>query len=116
VRFLLDENVPLAAAAAMRERGFDTLHVVEAGLQGRTDHEVVEAAIADGRVVVTQDYRDFSVLADALHLGRRDFPGILFVSGSLVRQGPGALAAAVERLVTRTGGLATGGTLWLSAE
>lgn len=116
MRLLLDENVPLAAAAALRERGFDALHVVEVGLQGRADHDVVEAAIADGRVVVTRDYRDFSVLAEVLHRGRRAFPGILLVSGALGRQGPGALAAAVARLEARAGGVGTGATLWLSAD
>jgi hypothetical protein len=42
IRLLLDEDVPILLAMALRERGFDALHVTEAGLSGATDPTVFE--------------------------------------------------------------------------
>ena len=59
---LLDENIHPAVAAELSRRGADAKTVSEANLLGAPDSEVLEAAINEGRVVVTHD-SDFGTLA-----------------------------------------------------
>lgn len=116
LRILLDENVHLGAAEALRSRGFDAVHVVEAGLQRSSDAMLLEVSIAQGRVLVTRDYSDFAVLVTTLHRMKRSFPGVLYASVSLPAESPGALADAVVRFVSRHGVVPPGTVAWLTAE
>jgi hypothetical protein len=116
LRILLDENVHLGAAAALRSRGLDTVHVGETGLQGSSDVMVLEASIAQDRILVTRDYSDFAVLVTNLHRTKRSFPGVLYASVSLPAESPGALADAVVRFASRPGGVPPGTVAWLTAE
>jgi predicted nuclease of predicted toxin-antitoxin system len=55
VRFLLDENVALALAAALREAGHEARHILEIG-RARTPDEIVRAlAIESDEVIITGD-------------------------------------------------------------
>ena len=67
IRFQLDEHIPNAVADALRHRGIDVLTVAEAGLIGIPDEELLAHALADGRVLVTQD-------GDFIGLDRRRHP------------------------------------------
>ncbi len=71
VKLLLDENVSPAAAIALRADGLDVYHVRDRGLLGVTDHELLERAYAEDRIVVTSNVCDFEKLARAreLHAG-----------------------------------------------
>jgi predicted nuclease of predicted toxin-antitoxin system len=55
VKFLLDENMPRSLQAGMTERGFDVWHAVDIGLRGRPDEEVLAAAAAADRIIITRD-------------------------------------------------------------
>jgi predicted nuclease of predicted toxin-antitoxin system len=59
---LTDENLDPDVVASLRQFGFDVLDVVEAGLEGSTDVDLLRLAAAQGRVVVTHD-ADFGTLA-----------------------------------------------------
>lgn len=59
---LVDENVRDEVAVWLRSQGFDVRTVAAAGLSGSTDLKVLQAAVSEGRVVVTRD-RDFGKLA-----------------------------------------------------
>jgi predicted nuclease of predicted toxin-antitoxin system len=59
---LTDENLDAEVVASLRQFGFDVLDVVEAGLQGSTDVDLLRLATAQGRVVITHD-ADFGTLA-----------------------------------------------------
>ena len=59
---LADENIHPRVVQALREQGKDVSTVLEVGLSGRPDTEVLEKARGDGRVVVTHD-GDFGRLA-----------------------------------------------------
>ncbi len=95
-RFLCDENVNRKVIAALRDRGIDAVHVVECGLMGADDTEIMAAAVTDDRIVVTSDYTDFGALV-GLHTrhGIR-FPGVLFISPSIPQGDAGALLQAIE--------------------
>ncbi|MFO0949673.1 MAG: DUF5615 family PIN-like protein [Isosphaeraceae bacterium] len=70
IRFHLDENRPLAIAAGPRRRGIDVTTTPALGFIGAADEAQAAHALAEGRVVVTQD-RDFLRLhaAGVAHAG-----------------------------------------------
>jgi hypothetical protein len=51
----LDENIPGAIAELMRAREFDVDTVLEESLGGRSDPDVLAAATAEGRMLMTLD-------------------------------------------------------------
>jgi len=61
MRPLLDANLSPRVAEALRDAGFDAVHVADLGLLTATDDEIFDRAAADGLVVVTAD-SDFGAL------------------------------------------------------
>jgi predicted nuclease of predicted toxin-antitoxin system len=55
VKFKLDENLPVSSAAILADAGHDVDTVGQEGLSGAPDPEVVAAAAAAGRVLVSLD-------------------------------------------------------------
>ena len=70
IRFLLDEHVPHALAHGLRLRGVTALTLVDVGLLGADDGEIIAYALQESLVIFTQD-DDFLSLAahDANHAG-----------------------------------------------
>jgi predicted nuclease of predicted toxin-antitoxin system len=75
ISFHLDENCDPRIAAGLRLHGVDVTTTPEAGLLQASDEEQLAYALAQGRVVVTQD-TDFLRIAAA----GRESPGITFYS------------------------------------
>ena len=69
MRLLLDRGIARRAAARLRDRGFDAVHLSERGLVQLPDLGVLELAASEGRVVVTLD-ADFSALLALSGAGR----------------------------------------------
>ncbi|WP_420642191.1 DUF5615 family PIN-like protein [Candidatus Leptofilum sp.] len=67
IRFHLDENVDPVIAKALLQYGIDVTTTVDAGLRTLSDHEHLEYATKDGRVVVTHD-------SDFLRMARQGDP------------------------------------------
>jgi predicted nuclease of predicted toxin-antitoxin system len=63
MKFIIDENLPPRLAAWLRERGHDAVHVVDTGLTGQADTNIVALARQEQRTVITQD-SDFDDAAD----------------------------------------------------
>lgn len=61
MKLLLDQGLPLSAAALLRDVGIDTIHVSEIGLFAAEDAEIIQKAREKERVVVTLD-ADFHTL------------------------------------------------------
>lgn len=59
IRLLLDEDVQLGLAKALRDRNIDVLSVHDIGRKGLTDEEQIEFAAANGRTIFTYNVRDF---------------------------------------------------------
>jgi hypothetical protein len=55
VRFKLDENLPVSSAAILTGAGHDVDTVTDEGLIGALDRDVVAAATAAGRILVSLD-------------------------------------------------------------
>ena len=55
MKFKLDENLPGSSARALVKAGHDVDTVADEGLTGAVDPDVVAAATAEGRVLITLD-------------------------------------------------------------
>ena len=73
IRLLLDEHYPGWAGAELRRRGIDAVSIQAEypWLQGASDTAVLRAAVAERRVVVTEDVSTFpaAVIAVPNHVG-----------------------------------------------
>lgn len=92
MRLLLDENVDRGAVSVLRSEGFDALQSSEACGRGATDEQVLAAAIAFERVVVTHD-RAFGLLAAR----RRDL-GLPACSVLLLRPGTATIDEILQAI------------------
>ncbi len=82
MRLALDEMYPPALAQELRAAGLDALTVAELGLAGRSDPDVFAAAVAQRRVLLTENVADFARIA-ADHLTRgAQHPGVLIALSS----------------------------------
>jgi predicted nuclease of predicted toxin-antitoxin system len=82
VKLLLDENLSPAAAVALAADGIDACHVRDRGILGASDHDVLERAYQEDRVLVTSNVDDFVKLAAA----REIHAGIVLIErGGLLR-------------------------------
>jgi len=55
VRFLVDEQLPIALAHWIADRGYVAEHVSEVGLSMQPDHTIVRHAACTRAVIVTKD-------------------------------------------------------------
>jgi predicted nuclease of predicted toxin-antitoxin system len=54
VKFLVDNQLPVALAQHLQTRGFDCQHVLEVGLAEASDAEVCRYADEQGRIIITK--------------------------------------------------------------
>lgn len=73
VCYFTDEHIAPAIASGLRKRGVDVLTIVEAGLLGAEDEDLLAFARDEERVIVTQD-RDFLRIAAQVD----DPPGVVY--------------------------------------
>jgi hypothetical protein len=73
IRFHLDENCDPRIAAGLRLHGIDVTTAADAGLRRASDQRHVAYAIAQGRVILTQDTDFLRIAASG-----QEHPGILF--------------------------------------
>lgn len=66
VRLYLDEDVDIALAAALRQRGVDVLTTLEAGKSQQKDDGELAFATQTGRALFTHNRRDFARLHKAM--------------------------------------------------
>ncbi|HEY4640453.1 MAG TPA: DUF5615 family PIN-like protein [Thermoanaerobaculia bacterium] len=63
MKVLLDEGLPRRAAALLRDRGLDVVHLTEIAEPSTADPLILEWARANGRIIVTLDADFHSLLA-----------------------------------------------------
>ncbi|MDQ3978236.1 MAG: DUF5615 family PIN-like protein [Actinomycetota bacterium] len=62
MRWLLDEMLPRVAAEQLNRRRHDAISVYDIDLTGADDVEVFTRAVAEDRVLVTENFADYSLL------------------------------------------------------
>jgi hypothetical protein len=93
VPFYLDVHIPLAIAEQLRRRGVDVVHAVEEGTDRLEDHELLELAKRQGRVMVTQDI-GFRLMSEDWQRQGRGFAGLF--SGDQLAASIGRWVADLE--------------------
>ena len=103
MKLLLDQGLPLTAAALLRSRGYDTVHTGEFGLAMADDAEILLLALAEGRMVITLD-ADFHAL---LAISGASSPSVIRIRIERLRAE--AVADLVQKLIERWGALLEAG-------
>jgi predicted nuclease of predicted toxin-antitoxin system len=89
-RLLLDEDVWAGLAPALRKAGYDAVSISELKRKGLADPEQMAYAIAQNRVFLTHNIRDFAPLAQLYAEQEIEHPGIIvaaqFEKGVLLRR------------------------------
>ena len=99
MRWLLDEMLPHATADNLNEQGHDAVSVVETDLRSAADEVVYATAVAQDRVLVTEDEGDFGrILRQAFEAGDEVVPVVVVRRTRLGRRGamPSNLARALH--------------------
>jgi predicted nuclease of predicted toxin-antitoxin system len=97
VRFLLDEDLHPAVAAAAWDLGVDAVSVHELKQRGRSDHDLLELAAERGRVLVTRNHADFLYWTQEFYQAGRGHAGVLLVGPGFPNDQPGTLARTLRR-------------------
>ena len=90
-RVLLDQGLPPAAAALLRDAGWDAVHVREIGMVRASDPEIVDRAEGEQRACVTLDQDFHRYLA----ISGRTRPSVILIRAQ------GLDAAGVFQLLVR---------------
>lgn len=72
MKFLIDECLPHQFATRMAMRGYpDSVHPIHIGMRGRRDDQLVQLALADDRIIITSNARDYRDLlaGQSVHAG-----------------------------------------------
>ncbi len=93
---LADENIHPEVVAHLRRQGKDIVTVLEQGLDGQSDEEILHQAFQTSRVVLTHD-ADFGTLTV---LRGKPFTGIIYLRPGHIR--PEFTIQSLETLADRT--------------
>lgn len=94
MKIKLDENVPRLVGDTLTAAGHEVDTVVQEGIGGAPDPDVLHAAAADGRLLITQD-RGFGNLTRSVTA----HGGVVVLRQPQPRQDPTSVVAAVTRLL-----------------
>jgi len=95
VRFYLDEHIPATSARLARSEGTDIVSAQELGKLNYPDRMHLLDALAEGRALVTQDYRDFAALNTEFQVRGIVVTGILLLPNSMATNDFAGIAAAI---------------------
>jgi predicted nuclease of predicted toxin-antitoxin system len=97
LRFLLDEDLPPAAAEIARNLVLDAVSVHEISRRGYSDHEQLRFAADEERIFVTRNRNDFLLLTVEFYRTGEPHPGVLITPRSLPNDRPERMAHALKR-------------------
>jgi predicted nuclease of predicted toxin-antitoxin system len=99
VRLFVDECLSPRIATRLNETGrHDAVHPLHVGRRGEPDHQILARCIAEDRVIVTENGRDFRQLVAGADL----YPGIMILP-SISREGTWQLLQAAIAFVEARG-------------
>lgn len=94
---------PPALADALRDGGLDATTVAEMGMTGRSDPDVLAAASASDRVLLTENVADFArICAERLSAGHHH-PGVLIALSSRFSRRPAGIPRLAKAVQATTG-------------
>jgi len=114
LRLLLDEMYASVHAEALRAVDVDTLTVIELGLAGSSDPDVIAAAVAQGRALLTENVADFTrISAEHLSAGQHH-PGVLIALSSRFSRRSAGIPSLVQAILGVAGRELTDCLIYLS--
>jgi predicted nuclease of predicted toxin-antitoxin system len=103
LKLLLDEMYPPALAKALREAGIEASTALELALTGRSDPDLLAAAIAQGYTVLTENVADFArISAEHVTAGHHHSGVLIALSSRFTRRpvGISPLVAAITAVAS----------------
>jgi predicted nuclease of predicted toxin-antitoxin system len=107
VKFKTDENLPLEAAATLRESGFDVATVLDENLSGSDDQVIAARVRSEDRILLTLDLDFANIQAYPPH----EHPGIIVLR--LKSQDKATVIAYVRRMAAALDRRSPVGELWI---
>lgn len=104
MKFLVDEMFSPTVARLLREAGHDAESVLELGLAGSEDSQVLDRAARQGQVLVTENAVDFVPLLDERTAANQPVTAVLIVLKRTLPREAGALGHRLaQRLIEWAG-------------
>ncbi len=97
VKLLIDEDVHLELASALRKRGYDAIHVQELARKGLSDREQIAYAVEQESCIFTFNVKDFVLLHNDYVINERDHFGIIVASQLPIGEALRRLLALLQR-------------------
>jgi predicted nuclease of predicted toxin-antitoxin system len=104
VKLLLDEHFSPTIAAQLQKQGYDVISVAERGsaehapLRQQSDEDLLRWARSEGRVLVTENIRDFMPIHQAFLACGDHHAGILFTSPRKFPRRTGTIGTLITAL------------------
>ena len=97
MRYLLDENIHPGVAERAWEEAVDVVSVIDLHRRGRPDHEQLEFAAEQDRILVTRNRGDYLHWTREFYHAGRPHRGVLLLGEGLPNDQPEAIARALRR-------------------
>ena len=104
MKFLIDNAVSPDVAALLRAAGHDAVHVLDRRMGDADDQQVIQLAVAEGRVIVSAD-TDFGTL---LVLQKMQLPSVVLLRRGVPRRPSDQTAMLLANLRNITADLTNG--------
>lgn len=75
MRFITDENIPRTVIRMLRDLDHDVKDIVESGLTGMEDDDIIRMGLNEGRIIITHD-KDFG---DILSYPLKEHSGVILI-------------------------------------
>jgi hypothetical protein len=115
LRLLLDEMYAGAHAQALRAVHVDASTVIELGLAGSPDPEIFAAAMAQERVLLTENVADFARISAEHLIAGHHHPGVLVALSSRFSRRPSGIPSMVKAILDVSDHQLTDRVIYLSS-
>lgn len=100
MKWLIDEMLPDSIAVVLNDKGHDAVSAASLGIRGAQDSEVLQIAVTEHRVLVTENFADFASLIEIRQQHNEECTPVVFVRKAAFPSG-GALASRVAEHLDR---------------
>ena len=100
MKWLIDEMLPASIADALNDKGHDAVSIASLGIRGTQDSEVLQIAVTEHRVLVTENFADFASLVEKRQQYNEECTPVVFLRKSAFPSGGALTSRLAEHLDT----------------